>query len=523
MTTIERLIVFSVFMLFSLDGSADTIVKFNEVNPLSDFESHVFKDYFENNAEDYFTLFMASDSTMTISRCNQYREQFRSLIEKYQAPQYLKMKESKRVKKIYQDIHDELLDKYVEDARFSDIFINGQYQCVTATMLYALIFCKLEIPFDIREMPTHVYLVAYPESHYTLVETTNPHIGTITYTDNFKSKYVEYLRDSKIIGKSEYNYNTVDDLFQKHFFKNTTISLKELVSLQYGNDGIYALMENDHKLAYLNFEKCYLFNPAERIKFLLEFSLALLLYQTDYNSDDYAKYSARLIRMTPTVLSNNMIIDEFSIITGKQLFLNADTEQYAASYTTILQAISDSTLRAEISFIYTSERARFSYNENNYTEALEFSEKAYSIKPQNTDIQGLYIQCMLMLTDESSLSEDDFYRLDTVARQHPELKNNLFFNQMRLRICLTLMDQAYFLGNENQAGDRYRKIFEEEYPARLDNYHLIGARIVKAYSAGASYYFKKGYYTKAREILNKGLEYVPNNIELKRRLQVVEN
>jgi len=514
MTVIYRQIVLLCFIFFSLSVLADTIVKFNEVLPSSDFEAKVFEDFFENTKTDYFTLFMASDSTMTEVRSNQCSDQLLSLIEKYKTPQYLKLKEAKRVKKIYQDIHDELLDKYVEDARFSDIFDTGYYQCVTATMLYSLVFNALDIPFEIREMP---------ETHYTLVETTNPRIGAITYSDSFKSKYIEHLRDNKLISKSEYDLTSTDELFQEHFYKNTTIGLKELAGLQYGNDGIRSFMANEYKAAYLDFEKCYLFNPSKRISFLLEISLALLLYQTGYSSDDYAKYLARMIPFTSKDLSVDMVTADFRNLTQWQLHLDANIDQYNESYTTLLMAISDSALRADISGIYNYEMARSYIIQNKFKEALPFAESAYAINPQNVEAQGIFIQCNMMLIDYGSISEHDFIQLNNVAQKHPDLKTNQLFNQARLEVCLELMSQAFYFGEDIQLGLKYREIFENEYPIRLEAYGLVSPSIVKAYSSGASYYFKKGQYSKARELLNKGLEYVPNNFELKDRLRVLNN
>ncbi len=109
--------------------------------------------------------------------------------------------EVKKVKYVYDYVHKQFLKVYKLQNSFADIFSKGEYNCVSASALYAIIFTKLDIPFNIIEAPHHVYLVAYPQTFKILIETTSPEKGYYQFNDNFINQYVKILYNSKLISK----------------------------------------------------------------------------------------------------------------------------------------------------------------------------------------------------------------------------------------------------------------------------------------------------------------------------------
>ena len=114
---------------------ADTLVYFNEVKFHSEFESKVFDGFFKENDEDYFAVCISGDTAMNAARFQTYKKQYNALVNDYKGAYYEKMKESKKVKKIFNGIHDQLLDKYVQNVCFTELFDSGYYHCLTGTML----------------------------------------------------------------------------------------------------------------------------------------------------------------------------------------------------------------------------------------------------------------------------------------------------------------------------------------------------------------------------------------------------
>ncbi len=80
--------------------------------------------------------------------------------------------------------------------------------------------------------------------------------------------------------------------------------------------------------------------------------------------------------------------------------------------------------------------------------------------------------------------------------------------------------ELQFRNEKPNEGNDYLTRFEEGFKGKTDlsvNKQLI----VRAYASASVYYFVKGYKSKSRTYLLRGLNYVPENIELKQRLQML--
>lgn len=92
-----------------------------------------------------------------------------------------------------------------------------------------------------------------------------------------------------------------------------------------------------------------------------------------------------------------------------------------------------------------------------------------------------------------------------------------------LQFYLLQFAQAYEL-NQPETGKEYKQRFEEGYKQNstaeegyLLDRHLIG----RAYSIAAVYYFRKGQTAFSRQLLDKGLQYAPGNLELLQRKKMI--
>lgn len=135
---------------------------------------------------DFFKALFSIDSLISNVEIEKNRNKVQKTIKFSRQKEKKEKHERKRIKRIYNTIHNTFLEKYNIEAHFSDIFINGNYNCVSATALYSYVFESLEIPYKIKETPTHVYLVVYPKSYKIYIETTVP--GEYAYLMPKKSK-----------------------------------------------------------------------------------------------------------------------------------------------------------------------------------------------------------------------------------------------------------------------------------------------------------------------------------------------
>jgi len=488
----QRLIAIIVFILTTIGNIyADSLVSISDLTYNSNFEKHIFNQFNDTNEVDYFALFLCADSSVDESIYKSYKDQFRKNVDKYKFDPYQKMKKPKLVKKVYKDIHNSTLVKYVTLANFSSIFSNGEYQCVSGSMLYAMVFDELAIPYELKETPNHVYLTAFPETHKITVETTNPIKGVAMFDNQFKKNYVNFLKESKLITKGEYDSTGVYELFDNYYLNPEIVDLNQLAGIQYYNQAISELQEQNYVVAFNAMEKAYYLHPNKKNSFFLLFTLANAIDHVSVADKQYAEYLGKLCRFHGKTISSDQLVGIFAIMTDKQLVNEGDVELYDSSYGTVIKEINDSLLRNEISFIYNYERGRILYNQSRYHDAKPFLENAYALKQKNVDAENLFISSIMIGLDyRDAIGEPGellLEELDGYVAKYPNLKNIVNFENVRLSICLELMDSYYYNNNGNKA-EYYRNIFEENYKVVNQNYTFVNNTIPRSYATGASYY-----------------------------------
>jgi len=115
------------------------------------------------------------------------------------------------------------------------------------------------------------------------------------------------------------------------------------------------------------------------------------------------------------------------------------------------------------------------------------------------------------------LEQSDLYeaveQLETFSDQFSELSDNRKFAELKMANYLKAAIQSINTNNITQ-GEEFLKKFEILYisaPDAIQEEHLIG----EVYSAFSVFYFKKGLYIKAKECLQRGLLFAPENKQLK--------
>ncbi len=179
------------------------------------FEQDVINAYKKDTLNyDFIATLSAIDSSVTSTEVDKYKSQIENFIRTLPPHEEKSKREKKRIEKIYNLTHDRFFEKYEELAYFPQIFNNGIYNCVTATALYTHIFSKLDIPFAIKDEPGHVYLIAYPETHKIILETTAPGIyGFRAPKDSEVREQVNQLVELKLVTPEEVRANGESQIF----------------------------------------------------------------------------------------------------------------------------------------------------------------------------------------------------------------------------------------------------------------------------------------------------------------------
>lgn len=497
----------------------DSLIRFSDIKFSSAFEENNFHKYFTDKSHNYIDLLLSTNNQINASQSELIQARINKLVDEIKVSNYQDKKPQKQIKGVYEKIHNTFLTKYEIENRFYEIFESGNYNCVTATALYAIIFEKLNIPYAIKEEPTHVYLVAYPDIHNILVETTTPAFGFLNFDQAFKNNFINNLKNQKIISKNEVDANTTEQLFNKYYFSTENINLEKLVGIHYMNDAIFLQEHENTKASFEQAEKAYLFYPSKRCQYLVASFGSLYAGNTELDPLTRSKLIAKLSRHKHMGITNDMIKGEFNNVTQEVMVKKNDKQLYNDCYHIFIDGIDDPELISDISYYYNYENARIYFNQGDFENARNYFRKSLVLQPNNVDLGLIFTQCL----SRTFMSANPSSILDTVQmyrEQFPALMKIQNFKSM-VGTAYLLEFQNFYTKGKSVEGDKYKLLFEDlmDSNERLSiNYDVVG----QAYSIASTFYFKKGQKTKAKELIVKGLEYAPGSYELRVRQQMLE-
>ena len=493
---------------FGLANAQDSLVHWSDLTFAHESEKVAVRSALLANKPDYFTLFnYGSEATA------QDRDRFYRFLAQLDLSKFDERKQDKQVKYVYENIHKTFLSKYEAINLFSEVWRKGYYNCVSATALYSIAFGHFGIPFVIKEKPNHVYPVAYPETRQVIVETTNPMVGSFAINQQFKQSYIENLRRQKLISNEEVATGNINTLFDKYFFKEEEdITLRQLVGVQYMNDGIFKLDEEKWLEAASQFDKAYLFYPSEKTANGLVASY-LKAFQAMTDKDTiHARLLSRISRFSKYGISADVIKGEFAKVMQTLLFDQGKPEALETYYATLDRGLRQKEMKDEVSYVYHFERGRYYYNQGRYTDSQPYFEKALALRPNNQEIQGIFLALLERRLRTTSKAADAVALLEGALEKNHALKTNNNFNTLMASAYLGKFAEA-FEDEKPTEGDKYRLLFEQQFGSNKDlniDVYLIG----QAYSTAAVYFFKKNQTSKAKIYIEKGLEFAPDNREL---------
>lgn len=519
MNVLKKLSLFLLFALchFKSGAFVDSLVRWSEINFSSAFEQMSFRTFLKENNKDYLRLFLANSAT-SAEDFTLFEDKINQTLREINASDALKKRNDKKIKYIYQLIHNKFLLKYEAENRFYEIIKTGKYNCVTATALYALFFEKLNIPYAIKEEPTHVYLVAYPNAENILIETTTPVSGFLSFDGAFKSNYINTLKNQKVIGGAEVASSNVDELFNKYYFGDENITLTELIGIHFLNDGLFKRDHDDLEEAYEQIKKGYFYYPSTRSEFLLMSFTAARLEEANLEPVKRATLIGRISRFKKTGVTSEMVQGEFYNLTQTVLLKNNDKVLYKTCFDEVIRNITIPELAKEINYIFYYENGRVFYNQGNYIRAKPFFAQALQIQPNNVDLGGIFISC---LAQSFRNERNNLVILDTLElykTKFESLAQNNNFNSMIGMAYALEFGNSFEKGNLSR-GEKYQQLFEALYES--DKNIFSPEAVGRAYSEASVYYFKKGQKAKAKQLLEKGLQIVPDNYQLKMRKQMI--
>ncbi|MBO9702725.1 MAG: hypothetical protein J7604_21110, partial [Sporocytophaga sp.] len=359
----------------------------------SKYEKNIFTSYSAGKVDTLGIFLAPSQDLRSVDVTNQ---KITSLYKKLDALGISGLHEAKKVKLIFKTVHTDFLKNYQISTTLSEIFDNGTYNCVSASALYALVFSHYHIPFQIKEKPTHVYLVAYPDNLNILVESTLPGIGYVLPTTEEKKNYVNQLVTLKFLSRDYVNQVGIDKAYNEFFYKeDESISIQNLAGIQYYNEAVETIDNKEYEKAYLNTYKADILYPSKKNKFLKISLLGEILNNVNFTQTIHFYYLAEYTNHAKTEGANRDSKGIFGSNMYKYLVERQDTTFLRKSFEVFSQSITDTIFKSEVTQFYYAELGKYFYNHGYTDEAIGCAKKVYRLNAGNADAQMLISSSLL--------------------------------------------------------------------------------------------------------------------------------
>ncbi len=480
----------------------------------SPFEEKVFSNLEE--AQD-LDLLMAISDGMTeakVKAITTYISDFKKALEK---KKFGSKNEEKKLKILFDLTHDRFFDQYIEVSNFYEIFRTREYNCVSATALYALILKSYGIPYQIKETPTHVYAVAYPYTKNILLESTAPQSGYFSPSQKDIERAVEALVESKYIKQSEVDRQGITQVYNNFFYSKDNIDIRQLAGLQYYNETLQHLEKEQYKAALNAVRKSALLYPSEKIDFLESSIMVSIFAESDFDSLDDIRLLADFANLNGD--SESMVTETYKIILNNNLLVKDNGTFVDSVYQTLTEKLKDAEIKKTISENHFIAYGEYHLRKSQTTKALEKLKKAYELNSKNVGTQSMITDCLVQKFARGG-STRTISSMNEYEAEFTFLTENSLYQSIKF-YNYSFLGYMQFREDNREKGLEYLGLMDELRDKFGEDLKIDDARYGMIYAEAGAHYYRKKEYQKAKEIIEKGLERVPDHTELIARLEIV--
>lgn len=191
-------------------------------------------------------------------------------------------------RQLFVKTHSRFLKTFRDDARFSQIFSNGNYNCLTATALLGVALQHFGYTFKIFETNHHIFILVDTDRGTALLETTDPFDGFTTDPLVIERKIASYKTAAPNAASSQ----VIQYQFKSNLYHEVT--LDQLTGLLHFNIAAKAYNAKDYENAIAHLEEATTCYSSSR---LVEFMEVILLTLRETNLSSAPTLSARLRKL----------------------------------------------------------------------------------------------------------------------------------------------------------------------------------------------------------------------------------
>jgi hypothetical protein len=507
---------------FAIFADHDSVNLYSESDLVfkNKFEESAYKALLNSDVPDFLTAAFAVGSDLDEAEYQKFTVQFNLTIQSIQLDKNFHKKPRKQIDFIFETIHDEYFKLYKANPLFSDIQKNGDFNCLTASVLYGIAFEKLGIPYEIKIIPNHAYVVAYPNSESQIVETTNPMRGTsVVYERKEKYKMVNELVDFKLVSQDEVDEKGVDAVFSENYLGEETLNLKECVGALYLNAAIEQMGNYKYVEAYELYKKSSLLYPKKTTNIMLLSTAATIVDMGDYETQSTLSTLADMEKFGFMGVPDDIIIGEFTEIAAENVD-KSEFEKVDSGYEFLMNKLKSEAIKDEISFVYYYDKAVYLESQEQLKEAWLNLEKAAEIRPEDQDTKD-YMSGLFYQLYKDTDSEILFGIVDSVEKNNCQIINESWFKSLQKGLYLDVLYNNYYYEHYEKA-EEYRTAFEEKYPPAEIQDYKVKNYLINIYSMAAMRYFSMNKEARSKAVLQSGLKYAPESYELKSKMDALK-
>jgi tetratricopeptide (TPR) repeat protein len=313
--------------------------------------------------------------------------------------------------------------------------------------------------------------------------------------------------------------NSVDNLFDKYYTSNKTVTIKQLVGTQYYNDGIYLMQDENFEEAIQQLEKSIALYPSITTAQILMSLYLKELSTVDYSKEIHVDYLERVIRYKElNVDIEEGVVGEFGQVADYHLIEKRDTTFFKLFYAKFYPLFKDETIVKRLDYIFFGAMGEYHFNELEYKEAGNYFLKALNLVGDTNNLENLYMRSVVLQITGMNNFDEALILLNNAQNNYSDLGKNKMFMTTKVEVVSLLMMRS-FERNRIKEGEKYRAKLE----GILDNVEvkINETNIGIAYAEAGSAYYRLGSKSKARTMFKKGLSYCPNHYELEYRLGLI--
>ncbi len=488
----------------------------NQLSFHSCIEQKGFQSLCSGEEPDYLLMAVAVNQDAGLTELNNIRELVRNeailIKEKVRGIK----KPAKMLRFVFDRVQVTFLKQYDLDAGFSEMFGTGKYNCLTATILYALLFDDLGIKHTIKFMPGHVYLIAYADEIPYIFETTDPTNGFVELNSTVQRNAIQSMRLMQFMASDNGGKKPAGDIFDRYYIKLNNTEMRGLVGYQYTNLAFRSILKKGYLTAYNQVTKSILLTPMDELFLLRDELLKQAILQANKTSVKRAGLLVTYYNSTEDENKKNQVADEFKQ-TAYYCLLSSfpSPDSLLPFYQTLNEGIDDEDMKKVLEDIYTTQYILYLNTEKDFDEMFEFLYAAYAGGNKRGYIKEMIQYNINTLTNNIPLNKQGVIMYDTLTDHYPALMEFDIYRYNRCKMLVYNAEEAFHLNNAAEGERLLDKFDDGEYIIKERENYCSPA---SAYSLAGSYYFKKGNIGKAKEALNKGLTYDPDNWELKKKL-----